>query len=570
MRRRRFATGLAVLATAGALAAPDRAAALPAPGFTELVSVSSTGTQGNQDSERPSVSADGRFVAFVSLSDNLVPGDTNLSADVFVRDRTTGTTERVSVSSSGRQADRDSGLVNGMAGPSISADGRFVAFDSEATNLVRGDSNETADVFVRDRSTGSTTRVSVASDGAQANAGGTEPDISADGRFVAFASFSDNLAPDGNLTGDIYVHDRQTGVTERITRAPDGADANSQSFAPLLNADGRFVYFTSFASNLVAGDPDNNAVDAYLFDRQTGTMSAITSSRGSGLCCSTLHGLAGGISGDGRYLTFTTQDDTLVSPDTNGFFEDAWLVDRATGQYELVSRNDAGEQGDNSTFAGPVSDDGRYVALVSRSTNFGGPENIRENVYLRDRAAATTLLVSIGSDGSEGDLDSVQPAMTPDAQVVGFASRSSTFVPESQDFFAYDVFVRDMRPQADLMVTVTDAPDPVAARGQLTYTVTVRNDGPGAATGVTLVDTLPDATFVSATPACTRAGKGKAGGTLSCELGPLGAGESATVTIVVSPTRDATVTNTAVVRANEPDPDSTDNTATELTTVLPR
>jgi uncharacterized repeat protein (TIGR01451 family) len=565
-------TSLAALAIAGVLALTGGAAALPAPGFTELVSLSTAGVQGDQDSQTPSISSDGRFVAFVSLAENLVAGDTNLAPDVFVRDRLLGTTERVSVSSSGREGNGGSGLLNLMGGPSISGDGRFVAFSSEASNLVRGDRNLNPDVFLHDRLTHATTRVSVASDGTEANAGGTEPDISRDGRFVAFLSFADNLVPDGNSTGDVYIHDRQTGVTERISQAPDGSDADGQSlFAPRLSADGRFVYFSTFASNLVTGDPDNGDVDAYLFDRQTRTMTAITSNRPSvGVIA---HGIAGGISGDGRFLTFTTQDTSFITPDTNDFFEDAWLVDRTTGEYVLVSRNDAGEQGDNSTFAGEVSDDGRFVTLVSRATNFGGPTNLRENVYLRDRTAGTTRLVSVASDGTEGDLDSIEPAMTPDAQVVTFASRSSTFVPETQGVFAYDVFVRDLRPQADLSVTKTDSPDPVAVRGQLTYTVTVRNDGPAVATGVTLVDTLPDVTFVSSTPSlgsCVRSGKGKSAVELTCELGGLASGQTATVSIVVSPTREGTIANSATVRANEPDADRADNTATETTTVVPR
>jgi uncharacterized repeat protein (TIGR01451 family) len=562
----------AALATAGVLILSSGAAAVPAPGFTELISISTAGVQGDQDSQTPSISADGRLVAFVSLAENLIPEDTNLSADIFVRDRLLGTTERVSVSSSGRQGDGDSGLLNLMGGPSISGDGRYVAFSSEASNLVRGDRNANPDVFVHDRLTHQTTRVSVAGDGTEANAGGSEPDISRDGRFVAFLSVSDNLVPDTNFTSDVFVHDRQTGVTERISEAPDGSDANGQSlFAPRLSADGRFVYFTSFASNLVAGDPDNGDVDAYLFDRQTQTATAITSNRpSSGVIA---HGIAAGISGNGRYLTFTTQDTSFISPDTNGFFEDAWLVDRTTGEYVLVGVNDAGEQGDDSTFAGDVSDDGRFVALVSRSTSFGGPANFRENVYLRDRLAGTTRLVSVASDGTEGDLDSIEAAMTPDGLVIGFASRSSSFVPENQGFFAYDVFVRDTRPQADVSVLKSDSPDPVAARSELTYTVTVRNDGPAGATGVTLVDTLPDAAFVSATPsqgACVREGKSQRDGVLTCNLGVLTAGQSATVTIVVVPSREGTITNAAVVRANEPDADRTDNSAVETTTVSPR
>jgi uncharacterized repeat protein (TIGR01451 family) len=560
---------LAALAMAGALILAGTAAALPVPGFTELISQSSSGAQGDQDSEMPSISSDGRFVAFVSFSENLVADDTNLSADVFVRDRLLETTERVSVSSSGRQADGNSGLLNLMGGPSISGDGRFVAFSSDATNLVSGDRNSNSDVFVHDRQTGETTRVSVATDGTEANAGGTEPALSRDGRFVAFVSFSDNLAPDGNFTGDIYVHDRSTGVTELISRAHDGGNANSQSFAPTINADGRFVYYTSFASNLVEGDNEDNSVDAYLFDRQTGTTTAITFSA-SGFA----HSSAGAISADGRFLTFTTQDTTFLTLDANGFLEDAWLVDRATGEYILVSVNDAGVQGNDSTFAGPVSDDGNFVAMVSRSTNFTGAAESRENVYVRDRAAATTRIVSVATDGTAGDFPSLQPAMTPDASVFAFMSRSSSFQPEeNQSFFASDVWVRDTRAQADLSVTKTDSPDPVTARSNVTYTVTVTNSGPATATGVTLVDRLPEAVFVSATASqgsCVRGGKGRRDGTLTCDLGSLASGATATVTIVLTTSRDGTIVNTASVRANEPDGDRTDNTATEETTVLPR
>ena len=160
--------------------------------------------------------------------------------------------------------------------------------------------------------------------------------------------------------------------------------------------------------------------------------------------------------------------------------------------------------------------------------------------------------------------------MTPGGQVIAFASASSTFVPETQEFFANDVFVRDMRPQADLAVTMTDSPDPVTARGQVTYTVTIRNDGPGPATGVTLTDTLPDAAFVSSTQPCAHEGKGKTGGVLTSGLGSLAPGESTTVNVVVSPSRAGTIANTATVRANEPDADAADNATTESTTVLPR
>src|SRR5262249_44488676 len=162
--------------------------------------------------------------------------------------------------------------------------------------------------------------------------------------------------------------------------------------------------------------------------------------------------------------------------------------------------------------------------------------------FLRDRVLGTTRIASVATDGTESDFPCLQPVMTPDARVIAFASSASTFVPENQSFFASDVFVRDARQAADLHVTQPDAPDPVAARSQLTYTVTVLTQGPGLADEVTLVDQLPDASFLSATPSQGSSTVDRKAGRLTCNLGTLAAGASATVTIVVSPPRAGTVT----------------------------
>lgn len=567
----RRATMLTAALVAGAAIIPSAAYAVDTLGSTELVSVSSAGVQGDQDSQSSSISGNGRFVAFASLADNLVPGDTNNRSDIFVRDRLTGTTERVSVSSAGREGDDNSGLLNGLGAPSISADGRFVAFDSFATNLVKGDRNNAEDVFVHDRVTGTTTRVSVTSTGGEAS--GFQPTISADGRFVAFLSRDDRFVPDQNFTDDVFLHDRQTGVTERISQAPDGSDANGQSFgAPLLSAHAEFVYFTSAASNLTTEADPSTGIDAFLFDRQTQTMTTVSREDGTPVDVNE-HGVAEGISGNGRFLTFTTQSTGFLASDANGFTRDAFLVDRQTGARTLLSVNDAGDQADDlgETHAGPVSDDGRFVAMVSQATNFGGPTNFRENVYLRDVEQRTTRLVSaaVAPDGTN-DLDSIEPAMTPDGSAVSFSSRSELLGPENQSFFAYDIFVRDLA-RADLALTMNDSPDPVRVRGQLTYSLTVSNGGPATATNVALVDTLPAATFVSATPAqgtCVRGGKSKTDGTLTCELGSLAAGQTTTVTVVVSPTKVGSLSNTATVSADQIDPDTADNSATATTTVV--
>src|SRR5438093_763515 len=184
---------------------------------TVRVSVASDGTEGNDVSLGSALSADGRFVAFDSAATDLVAGDTNGVSDVFVHDRQTGTTERVSVASDGAQGN------NASSYPALSADGRFVAFDSDATNLVAGDTNGTTDVFVHDRQTGTTERVSVASGGGTQGNGKSGgffafPALSADGRFVAFQSDATNLvAGDTNGTTDVFVHDRPTATTERVT-----------------------------------------------------------------------------------------------------------------------------------------------------------------------------------------------------------------------------------------------------------------------------------------------------------------------------------------------------------------
>src|SRR5205814_1263965 len=194
-------------------------------------------------------SADGRFVAFAAWARNLAPGDTNGFGDVFVHDRGTGVTERLSVDGAGTEAN------DTIHQPAISADGRFVAFVSAATNLVPGDTNGLSDVFVHDRRTRRTERVSVDSAGTQADGASASPALSADGRFVAFSSSATNLVPgDTNGQADVFVHDRRTGTTERVSVDSAGTGANGWSERPSISADGRFVAFCSYATNLVPRD----------------------------------------------------------------------------------------------------------------------------------------------------------------------------------------------------------------------------------------------------------------------------------------------------------------------------
>jgi Tol biopolymer transport system component len=276
-------------------------------GRTECVSLGLGGSAANGYSDAPSVSSDGRFVAFRSDATDLDAVDTTADADVFVRDMQTGVTTLVSVASDGSQSEGVSWM------PAISADGRFVAFLS-AARLVPGDTNATQDVFVRDLQTATTTRINLASDGTQANWAAFCPAISADGRFVGFCTMASNLVPgDTNGSFDVFVHDTHTATTTRVSVASDGAQGSQGGSGPSLSADGRFVAFVSYSENLVAGDT-NNRQDVFVHDRSTGQTRRVLGANGQQGTWNT--GFVQ-ISLDGRFVAFSSRDDTLVPNDTN-------------------------------------------------------------------------------------------------------------------------------------------------------------------------------------------------------------------------------------------------------------
>jgi len=349
-------------------------------GQTERVSVDSSGNQGNSFSERPSISADGRFVAFDSASTNLVAGDTNSRRDVFVHDRLTGQTERISVSSSGNQGDNSSGDA------SISADGQLVAFESESSNLVAFDTNGWNDVFVHDRATGETERVSVDSSGNQADSVSelSFPDgrsISGDGRFVAFWSFASNLvAGDTNGRTDVFVHDRVTGLTERVSVDSAGVQANGfGSTGASISADGQLVAFHSSASNLVVDDT-NGRIDVFVHDRATGETERVSvDSMGNEASeLSTWPSL----SADGRFVAFRSFASDLVAGDTNGQ-NDIFVHDRETRVTGGVSMGPVGKPGNLNSGTPSVSGDGRFVAFDSRASNLVvGDDNSTDDVFV--------------------------------------------------------------------------------------------------------------------------------------------------------------------------------------------
>jgi Tol biopolymer transport system component len=256
------------------------------------------------------LSPHGRYVVFASNATDLVPDDTNGQADVFVRDVRLRQTSRVSLGPNGGQG-------NGFSeGAGISADARFVGFVSEASNLVEGDTNKKRDVFIRDRRLRTTERVSVATGGAQANDDSNSGFLSDDGRIVAFDSLASNLVEgDHNGKIDVFVRDRQAGTTTRISLGRDGGDANGDSHVTSLSPDGRFVVFQSDASNLVAGD-GNGVRDVFVHARQTRTTErASVSSKGVG---GDKASGDGAISADGRVVAFFSDADNLVPRDADG------------------------------------------------------------------------------------------------------------------------------------------------------------------------------------------------------------------------------------------------------------
>ncbi len=292
-------------------------------GATEIVSLGQGGAQVNGPSSCTGISPDGRFVVFVSSADNLVPGDVNGKADVFLRDRLNATTALASLGQGGVLGEELS------SGGSVSADGRFVTFYSDATNLVGGDTNGARDVFVRDLQAGLTERVSVAADGGQANGSSyaSRHSISADGRFVVFASHADGLVPgDANRVPDVFVRDRQVATTQIVSLAPGGASANAWSEYPTISGNGRFVGFISYASNLHPSDPDFGR-DLFLFDRESGqTHLASVSSAGVKVSHSS-YSASLVLTPDGQQLAFAADKPGFVPDDTAPLGSDVFVRD---------------------------------------------------------------------------------------------------------------------------------------------------------------------------------------------------------------------------------------------------
>ncbi|MBI1849864.1 MAG: PD40 domain-containing protein [Planctomycetes bacterium] len=401
------------------------------------------------------MSADGRYVAFGSFAHNLVPNDTNRKDDIFVRDRMTGVTVRVSVTAFLLEANNASFVG------AISSSGRFVAFQSIATNVVPGDTNGTLDVFLHDRdpdgnnvfdeANGTTVRVSLNSSGAEANGPSDAASVSADGRFVAFQSSATNLVlNDANGVSDVFVRDVVAGVTTRVSIRSNGMEGNGDSLAAEISADGRWVTFQSLASNLVLGDT-NGITDVFVHDRATGTTTrvSVSSTRAQASALS----ISPSISANGRVVAFSSLAADLVTGDTNGML-DVFVHDRdadGNGVFDEMggvattcgSLTSTGAQATGASSRPSISADGRWIAYLSSAVNIvPGDMNARDDVFVRDRGTNQVWRVSTDTLGVEADGSSSRLAIAPLGRFVAFESLASNLVGNDANGRA-DVFVHD-------------------------------------------------------------------------------------------------------------------------------
>ena len=526
-----------VLAAVAAAASPS--SAYQRPGQTGRVSVSSGGVQSREPTSDTTrgcngmglmdMTPNGRYVAFASAADNLVPGDTNGACDIFVRDRWREKTVRVSVSSTGHQTTGSGAtawdptqLSPDSVGPAISANGRYVSFSSFAGNLVPGDTDLDEDVFVHDMKTHATIRVSLDSNGNQAllapcqnlstvppTAASWDASMSSNGRYVAFESCAPNLAGgDTNLAPDVFVHDLRTKETLRVSLDAHGHQIQGTSFYPSISGDGRFVDFTTTVAVPGAeADQTINHWDVFVRDlRKRTTALASPGLDGPGTWDSGTGVIRPGgrqISAAGRYVVFSSEASNLIPNDSNGTFPsavDIFVRDLRAGRTQRVSVSSFGEQADAGSFDGTtgasISPDGRYIVFTAESSQFyrDGQASSSPDVFLYDRSTGQLDWLSSTPGGRKSSKQCGEVVNKPyrrmdgypfpgsfggpvsaDGRYVGFESCSADLVAHDTNR-AQDYFVRDRGPARDV--------GGLTSSGRLSMDGSASFDSTGLATGV--------------------------------------------------------------------------------------
>lgn len=436
------------------------------------------GAPGDRQSKLPVVSDDGRYIAFESTAFNLVPNDTNTITDVFVHDAKTAETHIVSVSSEGEIGNDYSGT------PSMSADGRYIAFQSIASNLVKDDVPGSWDVFVHDMKTRKTERISVAMDGSPANRRAQKAQISADGNFVVFESNSTNLtevAPkDG--TWQIYIRDRKAGKTELVSVTTEGLIGDYNSELPTVSGDGRFVVFNSparFADNLkhVEGVEHWDYFDVFIRDRKnktTNLVSVIPDTPHNTLVPHHKARSRGGvISRDGRHVAFEsiyTDFDSNTYKFLNTRRGKTWRIyvrDLEAKEAKLLSQSPTGELANYFARNPSLSADGRYVAFESAATNLVENDlNDNWDVFIWDRMTDKLSLASLfGDKNQQRPHASADGELSADGSFLVFGSNSDVRAPNTQRN-REDIYLRDMKTGKSRIVSLATRDDSVANVGQ--------------------------------------------------------------------------------------------------------
>ena len=440
----------------------------------ERVNLSTGGAEANLDTYYISVSEDASVVAFESFVSNWGPDQEDLNfVDIFVRDLTSGITRKISVTPGGFPSDQRS------FEPTVSADGRYVSFISYATNLVPGDTNrhdyvdDGLDVFVYDWQTNSLERVSLDHNGEQIN-NNSVGFITPDGQSVIFVTNGQGIIAGETNSGSksaVYIRNLTTGDIERVSQGPNGEFPNGTVVGAVGSYDGRFIVYLSDATNL---HNDTNGVrDVMLYDRQTEETIVVSKPVGGGQSNGTSSPAT--ISSDGRFVAFRSFASNLVPGDNNGQ-SDVFVYDRVENTLELVSVSSAGALGNGESKDPALCGNGRFVSFTSEATNLVPlAHNGERQIYLHDRVTKTTTLVT-GTDTFMGNGRGHKSTLSADCSTIGFATEASNMIANDTNGVR-DLFIADVVVPADLANSTLYASGVFEAGGEVTYTFTLKNLG---------------------------------------------------------------------------------------------
>jgi uncharacterized repeat protein (TIGR01451 family) len=554
-------------------------------GVTTLVSRAhgTATTTGNSTSQLPVISADGRWVAFISRASNLVAGqlDTTTTDDIFLWDRQTGAMTLVSHTATNLAV-----AAGGVSSPVISADGSWIAYVSTATNLVAGQSDilsSSLDVFHWSRATGANAVVSHRSTGLTLTIGGSEPWISADGRFVAFLSLSSFVVAgqvDSNSVNDLFLWDRTTGGVILVSSGTASALTAVGASAPAMSADGNWIAFSSTSNAVISGVTDTNSQnDLFLWERATGAKRLMSRTAASATTAGNSFSLGVMLSADGSRAAFLSRATNLVSGTDTNSNHDVFVFDRTTGLVALASHTpaSAAAAGNGAAIRVAISADGSLATFVSGASNLvsGQIDTAGSNdLFQYDLATGAVTLLSRGLSSAFTAAGSGEGGFSSsDGSVVAFSGFSNKIVPNDHNGTS-DVFLWIDESGTDLAIAKTDGVASVIPGQAVTYTITATNSGP-TSTGATVVDTFP-AALQGATWTCA------AGGGASCAASGAGSLSQAvnlpvngTVTFLVTGlvAADATgeLANTATITptGGVTDPSLTNNAATDSDMLTP-